>query len=136
MKDRTSCAYFDVNQICGVTGTLQEKKSEPENQEYILEGTLHLYSGGFLNLPILDWYYNMGVPRINKRIKDPEKQKAEVDKWKLQAFRKAKLKHDTRIFKVIHYLEMVRKEGKDKHISANFTGFLNDIDSYEEKPIF
>jgi hypothetical protein len=128
LKGITSSVYLDVTKICAVTGRLEEKASSKENDEYILEGTINLYSCMNVPLPIKSWDYNMGIPKNKKKIKNPEKQKEEIDKWKEKAFHEAKFKHDKRVLRVTICLEKLRNV-KEKHVAFNFMNFLNSIDS-------
>ena len=118
-------AYIDVAKIYQVTGILNEKKVDTGNLEYILVGTISLrYSE--ISLPFVDWEYNMGVPKINKKVKDPEKQKQEIKKWKYIAFQKAKTEQNNRISKIIHYFESI-KTRKDGVIAYDFTEFYRKL---------
>jgi hypothetical protein len=128
-------AYFDVTKICAITGTLKEKTSESQNRDYILEGLISLHTSGLLSTPIAGWDYNFGIPKINKKIKNLEKQKEEIDKWKHQAFQNAKMKHDKRVFRVVHCINEVKNQ-KEEHVAFNFTKFLKSIDSENYLPIF
>jgi hypothetical protein len=129
LKGSTSSGYVDVTKICAITGFLNEKKSTDENNKYILEGSVNLYADGYFALiPVYVWEYNMGTPKINNRIKNSDKQKEEIDKWKHLAFKEAKFKHDQRIFKIVHFLENLKHQ-KEKHIAVKFGQFLATIDS-------
>jgi hypothetical protein len=124
----SASAYVDVTKICAITSTIEERKINSEDPEYILHGTVTLHSCGFFQIPIWSWDYDMGVPKINKRIKNSEKQNEEITKWKKSAFQKAKFKHNQRVFKIVHNLELIKNE-KDKHVAYRFMQFLDSIDS-------
>jgi hypothetical protein len=125
--------YIDVNKTVAIFGSVKEILNESENNSFVIEGSVNMvYEGGMSSLPIFYRKYELKIPKIDKRIQNPEKIKERIDKWKMKEIQIIKRKNRDLVFKTLQIIDEIRN-ATEKQTAFDLSGILYSIDNGKEK---
>lgn len=121
--------YIDINKIVAIFDSVKEISNKSNNNSFVIERMVKMiYEGGMSSLPIFYRNYELKIPKINKKIQDPEKIKERIDKWKIQQIQKIKLENQDLAFKTLKIIDEIRNS-TEKHTTYDLSGELYSIDN-------
>jgi len=120
--------YIDLDKICCVFGTVEEKKSLPGEDLFIVDSSIKIMQeGSLIPFPIYSRTYQFRRPGFFKLMKDPNKISDRLKTWKIEEIQKVKRYNSDLVYKTLQILDKI-KTTSEYHTSYDLSGELFSLD--------